>query len=321
MNYGLPYKGSKNKLAEKINALFPKKKHFFDLFCGGCAITHRALIENKFETYTINDINPMCTELFMDAIHGKFKNEKRWISREDFQNSSEPYVRFCWSFGNNLKNYLYGEVVEPWKKALHYARVLNDFTLLEEMGIKTDGTQKDIKEHYNEYKEKYIKWYLEKKLMSVKDYEELKKNLESKIAELERLESLERLERLQSLQSLESLERLQRFNKSYDEIEIKENSLIYCDIPYRNTDAYLNEFDYEKFYEWCRNQKELTFISSYEMPENDFICIAEYEHRSILSANANNKVIEKVFIPKHQKEMWKNSPTRELTLFDDLDDF
>lgn len=163
MNYGLPYKGSKNAIAEKVVSLFPKRKHFYDLFCGGCAITHKALLDGKFETYTINDINADCPTLFEQAIKGKYKDEKRWISKEDFKNSKEPYVRFCWSFGNNLKNYLYGEVVEPWKKALHYARVFNDFTLLEEMGIKSDGSRKDIKEHHNEYKEKYIKWYLEKK--------------------------------------------------------------------------------------------------------------------------------------------------------------
>ena len=35
MKYGLPYKGSKNKLAERIVDLFPKADNFYDLFCGG----------------------------------------------------------------------------------------------------------------------------------------------------------------------------------------------------------------------------------------------------------------------------------------------
>lgn len=39
--YGLPYKGSKNKLAERIVDLLPKKKHLVDLFCGGCAVSTR----------------------------------------------------------------------------------------------------------------------------------------------------------------------------------------------------------------------------------------------------------------------------------------
>ena len=40
------------------------------------------------------------------------------------------------------------------------------------------------------------------------------------------------------------------------------------------------------------------------MPD-DFISVADFEHRSILSATANNKVVEKVFIPKHQLELYK----------------
>ena len=41
------------------------------------------------------------------------------------------------------------------------------------------------------------------------------------------------------------------------------------------------------------------------MPE-DFIPIAELNHRSILSATKNNLVLEKVFIPKHQIELYKS---------------
>lgn len=42
MRYGLPYKGSKNKIAERIVDFLPKAKNFYDLFAGGCAITHCA---------------------------------------------------------------------------------------------------------------------------------------------------------------------------------------------------------------------------------------------------------------------------------------
>ena len=33
--YGLPYKGSKDKICEKICSLFPIKENFYDLFMGG----------------------------------------------------------------------------------------------------------------------------------------------------------------------------------------------------------------------------------------------------------------------------------------------
>ena len=136
-NYGFPYKGSKNRLAEKIVKLFPDAENFYDLFCGGCAITHRALIENRWKNYVINDIDSRCPKLFLDAINGKFKNETRWISREDFYKMKydDGYVAFCWSFGNNGKNYLYSKEIEPYKKALHFAIVFNDYSLGKELGF------------------------------------------------------------------------------------------------------------------------------------------------------------------------------------------
>ena len=51
MKYGLPYKGSKNKIAGKIFDLFPQADNFYDLFCGGGALTHYALLQKKFKHF------------------------------------------------------------------------------------------------------------------------------------------------------------------------------------------------------------------------------------------------------------------------------
>ena len=131
MKYGLPYKGSKNKLAERIVSLLPKRTHLIDLFCGGCAVSHAALLRNKYEHIHINDINWMCPTLFIDALNGKYQNETRWISREDFfrLKDTDPYVAVVWSFGNNLRDYLYSKEIEPLKKAIHYAIFFRDYSL------------------------------------------------------------------------------------------------------------------------------------------------------------------------------------------------
>lgn len=136
MKYGLPYKGSKNKLAERIVSLLPKRTHLIDLFCGGCAVSHAALLRNKYEHIHINDINWMCPTLFIDALNGKYQNETRWISREDFfrLKDTDPYVAVVWSFGNNLRDYLYSKEIEPLKKAIHYAIFFHDYSLGEELG-------------------------------------------------------------------------------------------------------------------------------------------------------------------------------------------
>ena len=136
MKYGLPYKGSKNKLAERIVRLLPKRTHLIDLFCGGCAVSHAALLMGKYEHIHINDINWMCPTLFIDALNGKYNDENRWISREDFfrLKDTDPYVAVVWSFGNNLHTYLYSKEIEPLKKAIHYAMFFSDYTLGKELG-------------------------------------------------------------------------------------------------------------------------------------------------------------------------------------------
>lgn len=136
MKYGLPYKGSKNKLAERIVRLLPKRTHLVDLFCGGCAVSHAALLMGKYEHIHINDINWMCPTLFIDALNGKYNDENRWISREDFfrLKDTDPYVAVVWSFGNNLREYLYSREIEPLKKAIHYAMFFSDYSLGKELG-------------------------------------------------------------------------------------------------------------------------------------------------------------------------------------------
>ena len=91
---------------------------FYDLFAGGCAITHCSMLRKKSENYLINDISDV-VELFYDAVMGKYKNETRWISREDFYNfkAKDPYIRYCWSFGNRGLEYMYSREVESWKKS------------------------------------------------------------------------------------------------------------------------------------------------------------------------------------------------------------
>lgn len=129
--YGLSMKGSKSKLADRIVSLFPRATHLYDLFCGGSAISHCALLKNKYQHIHINDINPMMPGAFIKALQGGFDNEDRWISREDFfrLKDTDPYVAICFSFGNDLKTYCYGKEVEPLKKALHYAIFFDSYEL------------------------------------------------------------------------------------------------------------------------------------------------------------------------------------------------
>ena len=353
MKYGLPYKGSKNKLAERIVRLLPKRTHLIDLFCGGCAVSHAALLMGKYEHIHINDINWMCPTLFIDALNGKYNDENRWISREDFfrLKDTDPYVAVVWSFGNNLHTYLYSKEIEPLKKAIHYAMFFSDYSLGKELGHDLSFID-PIQD-------------LQKRYLAVKHYfnrlgHSQQQSFEGGRKDLPRLETMERLTnvrqscntwnvstgcrnskkkieaensatardatQLHRLQYRERQHSLPRYSGGqilpitssvldYEEVTIPEDSVIYCDIPYEDTNVYnkAEGFDYERFYQWCERQTQPVFISSYQMPEDRFDCIEEFTHRSTLSATANNLVTERIYVPKHQAE--RGNRIVQLTLF------
>lgn len=165
--YGVSYLGRKNKIAADLVEHLPSAPVFYDVFAGGCAVTHAAMQSGRFGRFVVNDFDGQGVRLFCDAVSGKFHDEKRWISRGDFfrLKDTEPYVQICWSFSNKGEDYLYSKEIEPWKKALHYARVFGDFSLLEAIGIhlsNADGVT--IKAHAGEIKAKYARWYFDKYL-------------------------------------------------------------------------------------------------------------------------------------------------------------
>lgn len=287
MRYGMPYMGSKNKIAKWVIEHLPKKENLYDLFGGGGAITHCACESGKFKHVIYNELDPLTFKAFDMAIHGLFENEKRWISREDFNKlkNKDPYVAICFSFGNNLRDYCYSEKTEKLKKALHYAICFDDFSLLENLGVNIDHN-------------------LAGRIKITSAIKELLKLNKLQMQNLEALNRLQSLERLESLQHLQHLQHLDLTNKDYADVQIKENSVIYCDPPYKNTGKYRMDFNYENFYSWCRKQKELVIISEYNMPD-DFICVAQREKRSLMCKDDKTiKKTEKLFVPKHQYQTY-----------------
>jgi hypothetical protein len=119
------------------------------------------------------------------------------------------------------------------------------------------------------------------------------------------LQSQNCLERLKRLGTLEKLERLERLD--YSEVQIENGGVIYCDIPYKNSDKYTPPFDYDRFYKWAEKTDNV-FISEYEMPDN-FIEVWKCEKRSTMSANGKSHgKLERIFTNqktyKKLKEMW-----------------
>lgn len=85
------------------------------------------------------------------------------------------------------------------------------------------------------------------------------------------------------------------YNLSYEQLEIPNGSLVYCDPPYFNTRKVGADknFNHEKFWQWVRklSKNNTVFVSEYVAPE-DFKCVLEIDVK--LDLNQINRK-EKLF--------------------------
>lgn len=90
-------------------------------------------------------------------------------------------------------------------------------------------------------------------------------------------------------------------HSSYQDLDIPEKSIIYCDPPYKDTTKYKDAFDHEPFYEWCRQKHKeghQVFVSEYQMPD-DFVCVWSKEvNNSLTKDTGSKKGVEKLFTLK-----------------------
>ena len=319
MRYGLPYRGSKSRIAPEIAAHLPSGAVFYDLFCGGCAVTHAAMLSGRWERFVVNDLQGDMAELFVNAANGKYRNEDRWISREDFlsQKDADAYVRVCWSFGNNGRSYLYGRGIEPYKRALHHAVVFGDFAPLSELCPEVVDACRSALAGIEERSARrveigraVVRWLKANGTPEMVLNNPLYRSSKFKggrVDFLESLESLERLESLESLESLQSLQSLERLNLDYRDVPIEDGGVVYCDPPYRGVSGYVTgAFDHDAFYDWVRNAEFPVYVSEYSMPE-DFIPV--WEKPVAVLANqkgTDGKVTERLYLhEKWANEVWK----------------
>lgn len=332
MNYGICYQGSKSKLAERIISVLPRAEHFYDLFAGGCAISHCALLSGKWKHVHISDTNDSVL-LFKDVLEGNIPDGSEWISRDEFyrRKDTDPYVRLVWSFASNQRDYIYSREIEPYKKAVHemiYAPTPNERRL-------------KFKEVCRLMQELYLSENKENTPPRIKESNTTKTTRNSITSAINgeditppQLSDIQRL--VFSRASATFLESDQRNNRcrealtmrpflrgeydtqvcDYREVEILPNSIIYCDIPYKDTREYkYDTFDHSAFNDWAEAQEVPVFISEYNMPSDRFKVIAEWERTSTFSATNNAlKKIEKLFVPNKWYDKFR--PIEQKSLFD-----
>jgi site-specific DNA-adenine methylase len=288
MGLGIPYMGSKRKLASEIlhfiTSRHPTLTDFYDLFGGGGSISFTAVQDYRFPVH-YNELNPHIYSLVEYLKTNKTLEQKfyEWVTREEFfkQCSRQDadwysgFVMSCWSFGNKQCSYIYGADIEELKRLAHQFVVFGDLEAMEALNIDLAG------------------------LLAVKDMQKRRvlfcKHIEKLLTTRFDLQNLESLQYIESLSRLQNLQNLQITNKSYENVVITGNDpVIYCDIPYKGTKEYKESgFDHERFYEWANDCPYPVYISEYSTPFKE---VHAFRHRSSLSATNNKKqTIEKIF--------------------------
>ena len=278
---GLPYQGSKRRIATKIVDLFPAAPVLVDVFAGGCAVTHAALLSGKFDKVIANDVSDAPQLFYYCAKYG-VPEKPRWVSREDFfaLKDRDPLIRYCYSFKNDGRSYCYGRDIEPLKRAAHRAVVDGDCSLLpaDILGPVRNALSGVLGTH-----ERYL------------CYRRAIRELNKGRFDLQHISRYNRTSEIRC-NSLNSAALLV-YRKDYRDLYLPDGAVVYCDPPYANTTDYGSGFDHRAFYAWCRavGKGHQIFVSEYWMP-SDFQCIAEYEVRALAGATTKAQTrVEKIF--------------------------
>jgi 16S rRNA G966 N2-methylase RsmD len=300
-NLRIPYMGSKNKIAidllREMLKVKPKAKYFYDLFGGGGSMsftasqiglkTHYNELQSslvKFMDYILNRLEKGLKGqygLFPDDFY-KFIDREEFMKLKDEDSIKGQFARICYSFGNNQKGYLFGDIEETKHLAHNIVmfrceKSLRKFNKLNKVNY-TISNAKTWNERRLHHKDEW------RQHMKTKDYS--------------KLECLQQLERLQNLEQLEPI--FTTSNLSYKEVKINtpiEETIIYIDPPYRNTAKYIEgkDFNYKELDQWFLDNKYTCFMSEYNAPHK---VLFEIDKFSLLNnSKEKRKVVkEKLYI-------------------------
>ncbi len=295
-NLRIPYMGSKNKIAidllRKMLEVKPKAKYFYDLCGGGGSMSFTAsqiglkTYYNELQTNLVEFIEYVFDRLRkgLKGQYGLFPDDfYNFIDREEFMKLKDEdsikgqFARICYSFGNNQRSYLFGDI----EKTKHLAHDVVMFRCEESLKEFNDLLGTNIKTS------NLPTWNLRR-------LDFMKQVKDRKYHELERLQQLQNLERLEQLEPIFTTS-----NLSYKEVKINtpiEETIIYLDPPYRNTEKYIEgkDFNYKELDEWFINNKYTCFMSEYNAPHK---VIFEIEKIKLFNASLEERsvAIEKLY--------------------------
>lgn len=286
-HYGIPYMGSKQKLVDKIIP-FILKRHpdataFYDLFGGGASASLYTVLKYPHLDVVYNERSLAIGNLVKHLVEGG-EIPFDFVTRAEFESKyagNDWYaglLQTCWTFGNNQKSYLYGMPIQDFKKelAMLVTTGTGDIDWLE---------KKSDELNLSEYK----KVVRTKIFLDTKRYHtpyQRRIVLARQIPNLGALQHLARLERLVQIENMPGISAMGvSIGKSYNEVPILDNAVLYCDPPYEGTAEYREgNFDHKAFYDWVMEQPYPVYVSSYKVSDPRLKLVKAIKTRSLLAA-------------------------------------
>lgn len=283
MIYGLPYKGSKNAIAERIVAALPSGTNFCDCCCGGGAILQAAALSGKYKTVTGYDINKSIIGLIRATMieFGSIDYEHfPVVSKEDFyaardrnETLSDWLARYTASFGYNGMEYLWGDNRVKYKTLMHNAIALPT---------------------------------MEERRQAIRDF--MTALVKDKLPEAD-LKNLCHLEQATNLNRFHEVEKIMSERKTKTKLDVQVASMfdipfekydvIYFDPPYQDTKGYNGKsFSFIMFKALLTALVEsgkTVFVSEYNAPAAGFTEVAAFPKQMLQDAYKNTPVTEKLF--------------------------
>lgn len=260
---GLPYMGSKKKIAKQIVQIikdnYGESMDVYDLFGGGGAITAELALQGFSVHY--NELNPDVKDMFLRAIQLTPEDVPNYIiTRDEFfeiksksiKNVDDNLKLLLNSFGDTMQSYIYSKDICEQKYKL--AKLILD----------VEGTSSNYKQTTT-YKQ------------GLKQYDA--------IGQLEQLNKLNNLQQLQQLQP----KHFDSTSRSYEDFSDLKDTVIYLDPPYENAVGYGNaasrktpKDEYQKI------RKELLAL-----PEGSVIVRNKIQYKLGTSSNNRGRMYEK----------------------------
>ena len=264
MSYGIPYTGSKNTICKWLLQYIPKTDVFVDVFTGGAAVAHAVISAGKANRVIANDISEGVVRLLNEVLSGKYVNESRWVSRDEFieKKESDPFIKFEWSYGNEGFYYVYATAIQDHIRALHRALVDDNWdefnsrfpSMTEQMKLVLATAGDNTQLRRNLFKRQFLKlvhlqlniMYKHKGQQSLFSTKEVDPGMENVKEFIERdnagkvgrtvaavgtLIHLMNFDRMKEFAQLDS-SKLCITQGDYRQLDIPQGAFIYCDPPY-----------------------------------------------------------------------------------------